>query len=149
MESDLCSTDYRDLHKSTRSILLEKHAPLKKKVRVCRQRVPWFNSDIKCVIRARRAAERKWRMTKSQHDLCAPSKTREIKQLSRVMNKTRCEFHTDLIAEKSKDQRKLFRITMSLLLEPSEVSFPKHISPADLASSFGHFFVQKIDNIPE
>ena len=41
----------------------------------------------------------------------------------------------------------MLRITKSLLREPSEVSFPKHISPADLANSFGHYFVQKIDNI--
>ena len=61
------------------------------------------------------------------------------------MNKTRCEFYTDLIAENSTNQRKLFRITKLLLREPSEVSFPKHISPADLANRFAHYFVQKID----
>ena len=33
------------------------------------------------------------------------------------------------------------------LRETSEVSFPKHIFPADLANSFVHYFVQKIDNI--
>ena len=141
-ESDLCSSVYRDLneltsvYQSTLSILLEKHAPLKKKVKVCRQRVPWFN-------RARRVAERKWRRTKSQHDLRAFKDPRS--KATRVMNKTRCEFHTDLIAENSTDQRKLFRIIKSLLRGPSEVSFPKHISPADLANSFGHYFVQKID----
>ena len=150
-ESDLCSTVYRDLneltsiYQSTLSILLEKHAPLKKKVNVCRQRVPWFNSDIKCIIRARWSAERKWRRTKSQHDLRVFKDPRN--KATRVMNKTLCEFYTDLIAENSTDQRKLFRITKPLLREPSEVSFLKHISPADLANSFRHYFVQKIDNI--
>ena len=33
------------------------------------------------------------------------------------------------------------------LRETSEVSFPKHIFPADLANSFVHYFVQKIDSI--
>ena len=64
-----------------------------------------------------------------------------------LQNNTRCELYTDLIDESSTDQRKLFRITKSLLREPCEVSFPKHIFPADLANSFGHYFVQKIDTI--
>ena len=50
-ESDLCSSDCRDLneltstYQSTLSILLEKikHTPLKKKVKVCRQQVSCFN----------------------------------------------------------------------------------------------------------
>ena len=81
----------------------------------------------------------------SQHDLRAFKDARN--KATRVMNKTRCEFYTDLIAENSPDQPKLFRITTLLLREPSELSFPKPISPADLANGFGYYFVQNIDNI--
>ena len=64
-----------------------------------------------------------------------------------VMNSARCEYYTNLIAENSSNQRNLFRITKSLLCEPSEVSFPKDIAPDDLANDFGNFFMQKIDKI--
>ena len=104
---DLCSSDYRDLneltsiYQSTLSVLLEKHAPLKKKVTFCRQLVPWFNSDVKCVIRASRVAESKLRRTKSQHDLRAFKDARN--KATRVMNKARYEVYTDLIAENITD----------------------------------------------
>ena len=61
----------------------------------------------------------------------------------------RCEYYTNLIAENSSNQRNLFRITKSLLCEPSEVSFPKDIAPDDLATDFGNFFVQKMDKIKQ
>ena len=75
--SDLCQKEHADLNElslaytSTLSSLLDKHAPLQKKTSVVRQRVPWFNSEIKDAIRSRRKAERKWRKFKSSEDLCA------------------------------------------------------------------------------
>ena len=75
--SELCTREYNDLmeltssYNSTLTSLLDKYAPVKKKVVASRQRLPWFNSDIKSAIRARRKAERKWRKTKSQQDLRA------------------------------------------------------------------------------
>ena len=76
-KSELCTREYSDLNEltssynSTLTSLLDKHAPMKEKVVVCRQRLPWFNSEIKCAIRTRRKAERKWRRTKSQQDFRA------------------------------------------------------------------------------
>ena len=118
---------------------------MKEKVVVCRQRLPWFNSEIKCAIRTRRKAERKWRRTKSQQDFRAFKGARN--RATFVMNGARCEYYTNLIAENSSNQRNLFRTTKSLLCEPSEVSFPKDIAPDDLANDFGNFFMQKIDKI--
>ena len=52
-----------------------------------------------------------------------------------------------MIAGNGSDQRKLFRITKSLLCVPSDVTFRDDILPNDLANNFGNFFVQKIDGI--
>ena len=90
-------------------------------------------------------AERKWRRTKSLKDFRAFKGARN--RATFVMNGTRCEYYTNLIAENSSNQRNLFRTTKSLLCEPSEVSFPKDIAPDDLANDFGNFFMQKIDKI--
>ena len=79
--TELCTREYSDLNEltssynSTLTSLLDKHAPMKEKVVVCRQRLPWFNSEIKCAIRTRRKAERKRRRTKSQQDFRAFKKS--------------------------------------------------------------------------
>ena len=128
-KSELCTREYSDINEltssynSTLTSLLDKHAPIKEKVVVCRQRLPWFNSEIKCAIKTRRKAERKWRRTKSQQDFRAFKGARN--RATFVMNGARCEYYTNLIAENSSNQRNLFRSTKSLLCEPSEVSFPK------------------------
>ena len=75
--SELCTKDYTYLceltssYNSTLSTLLDKHAPLKIEKVVCRQRIPWFNDSIKCAIRARGKADRKWRASNTQQDLRA------------------------------------------------------------------------------
>ena len=61
------------------------------------------------------------------------------------MNCARRDYYSQLISENSADQRKLFRTTKSLLCEPSDVNFPNHIPPNDLANNFGNYFMQKID----
>ena len=150
-KSELCTREYSDLNEltssynSTLTSLLDKHVPMKEKVVVCRQRLPWFNSEIKCAIRTRRKAERKWRRTKSPQDFRAFKGARN--RATFVMNGARCEYYSNIIAENSSNQRNLFRTTKSLLCEPSEVSFPKDIAPEDLANDFGNFFMQKIDKI--
>ena len=150
-KSELCAREYSDLNEltssynSTLTSLLDKHALMKEKVVVCRQRLAWFNSEIKCAIRTRRKAERKWRRTKSQQDFRAFKGARN--RATFVMNGARCEYYTSLIAENSSNQRNLFRTTKSLLCEPSGVSFPKDIAPDDIANDFGNFFMQKIDKI--
>ena len=152
-KSELCTREYSDLNElmssynSTLTSLLDKHAPMKEKVVVCRQRLAWFNSEIKCAIRTRRKAERKWQRTKSQQDFRAFKGARN--RATFVMNGTRCEYYTctSLVAENSSNQRNLFRTTKSLLCEPSGVSFPKDIAPDDIANDFGNFFMQKIDKI--
>ena len=74
-DSDLCTKEFTDVdemascYNSTLQAILNKHAPLKTKTVVNRKRVPWFNSQMKAAIRARRKAERTWRKSKSAHDL--------------------------------------------------------------------------------
>ena len=150
-KSELCTRDFSYLcqlmssYNSTLSSLLDKHAPpLKKKV-ISRQRVTWFNSDIKGAIRARRRAERKWRNTNFQQHLRAFKVARN--HTAYLMNSARLDYFSNLIAENSSNQRKLFRTTNSLLFAPTDVSFPDHIPPDDLANNFGNYLVQKIELI--
>ena len=150
-KSKLCTRDFSNLceltssYNSTLSSLLEKHAPPLKKTVISRQRVPWFNSDIKGAISARRRAEKKWRNTNSLQYLRAFKVARN--HTAYLMNSARRDYFSNLIAENSSNQRKLFRTTNSLLFEPTDVSFPDHIPPDDLANNFGNYLVQKIELI--
>ena len=63
------------------------------------------------------------------------------------MNSERRDYFSNLMAENSSNQRKLFRTTNLLLFEPTDVSFPDHVPPLDLANNFGNYFVQKIERI--
>ena len=91
---------------------------------LCRQRLLWFNSEIKCGVRTRRKVERKWQRTKCQQDFRAFKGARNRETF--VMNGAHCEYYTNLTAENSSNQRNSKK---SLLCEPSEVSFPKDIAP--------------------
>ena len=149
--SELCTKDYTypceltSSYNSTLSTLLDKHAPLLMKKVVCRQRIPWFNDSIKCAIRARRKAERKWRASNTQQDLRAFKSARNYATF--LMNCARRDYYTNLIADNGSDQRRLFGITKSLLCVPSDVTSRDDILLNDLANNFGNFFVQKIDGI--
>ena len=150
-KSKLCTRDFSNLceltssSNSTFSSLHEKHAPPLKKTVISRQHVPWFNSDIKGAITARRRAEKKWRNTNSLQYLRAFKVARN--HTAYLMNSARRDYFSNLIAENSSNQRKLFRTTNSLLFEPTDVSFPDHIPPDDLANNFGNYLVQKIELI--
>ena len=130
-------------YNSTLSSPFDKHAPPPLKKVISRQRVTWFNSDIKEAIRARRRAERKWRNTNSQQHLRAFKVARN--HTAYLMNSARRDYFSNLIAENSSNQRKLFHTTNSLPFEPTDVSFPDHIPPDDLANNFGNYLVQKIE----
>ena len=63
------------------------------------------------------------------------------------MNIARLGYFSNLIAENSSNERKLFRTTNSLLFEPTDVPFPDHIPPDDLVNNVGNYLVQKIELI--
>ena len=151
IQMELCSKEYADItelasaYNFTLSSLLDKHAPLKKKTVVCRQQVLWFSAGIKAAVQARRKAERKWRRSRSQEHLKAFKTARN--HATYLMSEARRNYYSNMIAENSSDQRKLFQITSMLLREPADVTFPRSIPSIDLANNFGNYFVQTIETI--
>ena len=149
-DSDLCTKEFTDVdemascYNSTLQAILNKHAPLKTKTVVNRKRVPWFNSQMKAAIRARRKAERTWRKSKSAHDLSVFKAKKN--RATFIMNQARCEYYTSHIQENSSNLRKLFQSTKALLCDAEDISFPSG-DPDRLANEFGSVFVQKIESI--
>ena len=107
--------------------------------------VPWFSKDIRDSRRERRRAERKWRRSRSVHDLLAFKKNRNF--TTYLMNEARRTFYSDFIVENNSNQRKLFSVTKRLLNQGHEVPFPPTINKLVLANEMGSFFVEKINAI--
>ena len=131
-------------YNSTLQAILDKHAPLKTKTVVNRKRVPWFNSQMKVAIWAKRKAERIWRKSKSAHDLSV-FKVRK-NHATFIINQDRCEYYTSHIQQNSSNPRELFQTTKALLCDAKDVSFPPG-NLDQLANDFGNFFSQKIEKI--
>ncbi|XP_022784544.1 uncharacterized protein LOC111325079 [Stylophora pistillata] len=127
---------------TTLKSIIDKHASWRKRTMIQRAQAPWLSDEIRSVKRDRRIAERNWRSTKSASD------RRTFKLLRNkaffLMNKSRCEFYTDLLGNLSDDQRKLFAATKKLLNQPAETPFPPHGDKLALANDMGSFFVNKI-----
>lgn len=95
--SDLCNNPPQELHalatmyNSTLTEPLYQHAPLKAKLVTVRQRVPWFNNDIKEAKRNRRRAEKTWRKSKLQADFALYTIWRN--RVTNLMTIARCDFY--------------------------------------------------------
>ena len=106
-------------YNSTLSAALDRHAPLVTKFITVRPLVPWFSEDIRESRRERRRAERKWRRSRSVHDLLEFKKKRNF--TTYLMNEARRKFYSDFIAENNSNQRNLFLATKRLLNQGHEV----------------------------
>jgi hypothetical protein len=54
---------------NTLSAVLDRHAPLKRRIVTSRAMVPWYDGEIKLAKKERRKAVRKWRTTKRRQIL--------------------------------------------------------------------------------
>ena len=140
--SELCQGTHKELNElvecfnKTLTFVLEKHAPLQRKIIHQRQRVQWYSDQILAAKRMRRKAERKWRSSNSTHDLKEYKSARNF--ATNFIKKARSDFYENLIQENSLDERKLFKISKQLLNQNFEVPFPQHVSKSMLANEMAN-----------
>ena len=126
--------------------VLDKHAPMRKKVMTARPLVPWFNEKIKLARRRKRKAERKWRCTGRREDMLDYKAKKNY--VNQIMNEARITFYQDFIENNSTDQRKLFIAAKTLLNQGNQRSvFPPCVNKLKFANQMGQCFVEKIRNI--
>ena len=133
-----------ECYNKTLTYVLDKHAPLQRKIFYQRQCVPLYSDQILAAKRMRRKAERKWRSSNSTNDLKEYKSARNF--ATDLIKKARSDFYENLIQENSSDQGKLFKISKQLLNQSFEVPFPPHVSKSMLANEMANFFVEKISN---
>lgn len=137
--------DILECYNTTLSAILDKHAPVNKKILTIRPRVPWYNQEIRSAKRLRRQAEKQWRSVKSEQNRQEFKKHRN--RTTYLMNKFRKEFYTNFVNEHSHNQRKLFIATKSLLNMNTDRPLPPCEDKTSLANDFGEYFINKIRKI--
>lgn len=125
--------------------ILNRHAPLQRKVIRMRAKRPWFSHELQCLKIKRRKLERKMRNSgciwdkKSYQSIC--------NEYSAKLNNAKRLYYSDLIEKCAGDSRKLFRVVSSLAEVKDENYWPPHSDPEQLVNKFGEFFVRKIELI--
>ena len=110
--SEVCQDTPRELNElvdcynRTLSSVLDKPAPLQRKIISQRRHIPWYNDPIFAAKRLRRNAEKKWRLSNSTHDLTAYKSARNF--ATNLIKKARFDFYHNVMQENSSDQGKLF-----------------------------------------
>lgn len=151
LNSDLLVTPRRnasDLAKQywdTLATIFHRHAPLITK-RISPKPVnPWLTPDILEAKRRRKYLERIWR--KNRTPLNRSRYTRQTLLYNRMMAKAKSAYLSDIIDKGSSDQRGMWKAFNKILHRHPTVSLPECTSIAELANSFGSFFVDKISVI--
>ena len=125
--------------------VISSHAPTKIRSFVIRPENQWFSMDIAAMRRLCRKFERIWRRRGLTVD-------REIllhhrRSLAGLISTAKSSFLRNKIAECGSDRRSLFSLLDRCLTGRKELTLPRHSSPGDLATEFGHFFNRKIADI--
>ena len=97
--------------------IMNKHAPLQRKVLIVRPRVPWFTEEIKQLKVKWRKLEKKMRKSNLPSDTSAYK--RACYDYCATLKKAKKDHYANLIQECAGDSRKLFQVVNSLCKERS------------------------------
>ena len=125
--------------------ILDKHAPIKRKMAPVHPDKGFVNSDILSAKRLKCKCERVWRSNNS-----AINRRRYRAAVNRynfLLEQSRRRHYSTVIAENNGNPKALWNTFKKILHKTSTIILPDHISPTDLANTFGHFFSDKIVKI--
>ena len=135
------------LYNSLLASILDKHAPVKRRVITIRRAAPWYTEEVKTEKKKQRRLERRWRTTQSASD--REKCIRQCHAVNNMLSSSTLHYYSTLITENRYDLRKLFSTFSKLLHQCPEIRFPQHVSVTSLAHDFIVFFGNKIRNIRE
>ena len=138
--SELC-----EQYDSVLSSILDKHAPLRKRVITIRPLPRWYSEEIKRQKVIRRRLEGQWRRSRLTSDYQSYTDQRTV--VKNTIFKSKMDYYSSLIYSAESDSKTLFRTITRLLHRKADKLFPTSSSAVDLANKFVHFFEEKIVNI--
>ena len=135
-------------YENTLTSLLEKHAPLQRKVVVVRPKLPWYTNSLRELKIKRRRLERKMLFTGLHEDKLAYHNTCD--EYTKLLSETKRNYYSKQITESAGDTKKLFNIVNSLCKVDDRYDvLPTLDSPQSLANDFGAFLITKIELIQQ
>jgi hypothetical protein len=127
--------------------ILNKHAPLKKRVITIHPDAPWINDNIKEKKRDKRKAERKWRQTGlTVHEQIY---VEQRNSLNAMISTAKKDYYQQQISESTSSQSTLFKCVNEMLNKKKSTALPSHESSEELCERMASFFSDKIQNIHE
>lgn len=126
-------------------LVLNSHAPLKKRVFLGRRENPWLSEEIMKARRVRRRAERKWRSSRLEINrqlLMSAHKT-----LPKLITTTKTNYIRGKIEDSTREGKSLHKIVEQYISPRAEARLPRHDSVLKLATSFGDHFLNKVAGI--
>ena len=131
-------------YNSTLTKLIDELAPMKSKTIKNKPKSPWFDQEYQDMRKKRRAAEKKYRRTKSENDKKIFVNLR--KETTKLASSKKLGFYSEKI-DKCSSTNDLFGC-INQLTDNTKVSvLPQHDSSVYLANDFNTFFKEKISDI--
>ena len=138
-------TELVNLYNITLSNLLDKFAPLQTKTIIEEKNSPWYTKEQRQQKRLLRRKERLYRKTKlTVHQ---EAYHQQASLFCKNLKKARIQYCSSKVEECGSDQKKLFKITNSLMGRKSMKVLPKTDSDLALANDFMTYFNDKTKQI--
>ena len=134
-----------DSYSSVLAELLQKHAPLKRRIFPQRVSSPWYSDELRRSKQLRRKSERKWRKTGLQ--VHREDFERRKKETEALVIRAKANYFHGLITEHEGNPRKLFQVVSKLLGSEKNNPLLQHHDLETLVKSFSDFFEEKVDGI--
>jgi exonuclease III len=140
-----CVHELVDTYNTKLEGILDKHAPKKSKTVTVRVNAPYYNQKIKELKKKRRAAERRWRTTRTPND--RRHLRLRMRDVNNALSTERQDYYSGQIEENISNPKKLYKIVDKLMNRKPESKLPSSETPEDLCNAFADFFVEKINTI--
>ena len=130
---------------SVLTALLDKHAPLRKRVLILRPNAAWYTNEIREEKTKRRKLERRWRA--SQLAVDRQFFVDQCKLVNKCIVDAKVAYYSGIIADNQLDPKKLFSTVNKLLHRQSEGRLPTSDNVSTLTTAFADYFTEKISLI--
>ena len=125
--------------------LVDVHAPLISRTLTPRPHAAWYDEELRDAKQTRRKLERKWRRSEQQSDHAAYRK--QCAEVAKQLNRCKTHYYSNRVEECHNDQKSLFKITDTLLVNQHQSKLPTYDDETLLANNFCNFFHAKIETI--
>ena len=124
---------------------LDKHAPLKQKAMIIREKKPWYSEEVQHQKKIFRNRERIWKKYGTPETLTALKVERH--KYKKMLRKSKIETIREKVNECAKDSKKLYKLVSELVGSKSENPMPPNRTDKELSEDFADFFMNKITKI--